>query len=323
MDINNLLTNGMVSHYPKRIVLKGIPKVKHWCNLRTAQGDAIYDVWTEVLDSLINFEVTEFIKSSDELTPMDRFYLFLLLRTGSGVGTDVDLEVPVSEGKYQSEKINIQKFKEIKITKKLQNAVRVKKDEESIVIHTDVLRYRNQRKFETEIAILKEEKNVKYMKEHENTALIEELNTLRNERELLSAEKTISKEELMADIKAGKDVDMSYIQNRQKLTELNQKIDELEKQEKSYWDFKDDNIAIISSFYPFVKTIVGYEGVISLPDFIEFFMELDMTAIDEMVRFISSTYHTLDTSFKVKDRITGEESERSVPLEVAFFLDWR
>lgn len=117
-----LLSNGMLENYPKKVVLKENFKVKHWMNFESVSGgEAIEDMLTDALDSIIDFEKTGLIKSSSELTMNDRKYLFFVQRiVCKGYDFNVKIEQCDKEEckKGFEAKLSLEDLKEEKIKSK-------------------------------------------------------------------------------------------------------------------------------------------------------------------------------------------------------------
>lgn len=117
----DLSSNGMIPNYPKAIWMDYI-RIKHWKDLYMASksGDkAFNDVLTAVLDDVINWEKTEFIKTSDKLTLPDRQKLFLWQRINCK-GSELTIMFKCDDcGQYNELKIDLNTINEEKLQKKI------------------------------------------------------------------------------------------------------------------------------------------------------------------------------------------------------------
>src|SRR5271157_6069335 len=116
-----LVSNGMVEGYPKSVYMRTI-RVKHIRDLifaaeQTNEVDG--RVLTSVLDSLINFEKTGFIKTSDELSMIDRQKLIIWQRVNS---KGQEYVVPYKCPKCGEETENTFKIKDM-VESKLKNNI--------------------------------------------------------------------------------------------------------------------------------------------------------------------------------------------------------
>ncbi|MGA2434105.1 MAG: hypothetical protein ABSG25_02345 [Bryobacteraceae bacterium] len=118
-----LISNGMVENYPKVVYMRTI-RVKHIRDLIFAseQTEDVYGkVLTSVLDSLINFERTGFIKTSDELSMIDRQKLVVWQRVNSkGLNYTIPFTCPKCEEESENT-FSIKDMDEIKLKSKIVN----------------------------------------------------------------------------------------------------------------------------------------------------------------------------------------------------------
>lgn len=120
----SLLSNGKIPDYDTYIYIE-IPKVKHWRELlfasNTGNVETFENVFSSVLNELIDFSKCKYLKVADDLTLPDREKIMYWLKINAkGKDTSIEYECPKCSKKTKIV-FDLTKMREIQLTKKVKD----------------------------------------------------------------------------------------------------------------------------------------------------------------------------------------------------------
>lgn len=326
----DLLTNGMIDNYPKKIYMSTF-KIRHFRELllaRKVSKEAFRDSLTAVYDSLIDFSRTGYITSSSQLTPNDRkkIYIWQKINTKGSAFTMV-FTCPKCKEPDITNDFSLNDCVEIKLTKKvkffdvniykdgneknelnenhiiLNIGVPVRddyKELKNIVDNYKVKAFKELDKYLYIEKIKDLEKEKKELKKSDNAMILEKLREKTNNRRLkLSKGEDIKQIDIeinkaIMDIKGSSDINIAFIDAT--IENLKSKIEE-----------NSEEIKKILKKYNFEETLKYYDEE-----------DFEITSLDDLVFDDELQYDlTICTCIKNKDIINDYiEFVLDLPLKV-------
>jgi len=329
-----LSSNGMLPNYP-RFIWIGYILLKHWKDLYIASkgsSDAFEDVLTGVLDSVIDWDKTGFIKTSDKLTLPDRQKLFFWQRINCK-GPEVTLLFKCGScGELNEVKVDLTTINEDRIKQKIKNEkieINDVKYNLKVPVREDLLKL-NKLLNEYKFNAFKKLSNYLYINEIET--LNSELDRVNNRTNVLILEKMKSmKTNEIEEIK--KDANTKREEIKNKIQEYQNKTDSSLKEVndilgkfylkqlnsisdiKSYKDLEFDD--------PYTNYLVSLILCIeNYPEenIVNFMLNIPGNILKILEQYVSLIYHGFEKSVKTECVFCKDTIFRKLDLTPDFFL---
>jgi hypothetical protein len=321
-----LVTNGMVENYPKVVYMQTI-RVKHIRDLIFAseQGDESYGkVLTSVLDSIINFDRTGFIKSSDELSMTDRQKLVIWQRLNSkGDKYSLPFECPECHEETENT-FSIKDMDEVKLKNKVvEKTIKyfVNEDKEDFSkgnyyeFKLGLPTRKNYLKVKEWINDYKKEvfKKIDGLLYTSNVIELEEMKKrIKMDDNKLFIEQLKNKIETKVSVDEKEDIKEKQKSSKEEIEEINNKIillkekrldnkEEIEKIVEKYQlkiNLEDNNLTFESlffdSFYEFLLSLGCCIKNDDITNYVELMMNLTYNIVADFEKYLKSCFHNIE-----------------------------
>lgn len=331
-----LSSNGMLPSYPKCVWMDYM-KIRDWKNLyiaSKASSEAFDDVLTSVLDGIIDWEKTGFIKTSDKLTLPDRQKLFFWQRINCK-GPEVSLL-------FKCDNPECDQLNEVKIDLTTVNEEKIKQKVKLESININGEKYKLKVPVREDLVklnrLLKEYKYAAFKKINEYL-YIEEINNLEVEMTRIVDNTNRLILEKMKQMKTG-EVDELKKNSISRREEIKIKIDNLKN--KANENLKDINDILEKYYLKKFSTVEDIKGLSDLDfddsytnylvsliiviegfpedNIVKFMLDLPSNILKDLESHIKMIYHGLDKAVKTTCIFCGENIFRKLDLSPDFFL---
>ena len=332
-----LLSNGMIDNYPKEVWLDVI-RVRHWRKLYLCadlNDNEFQDALTSVLDDVINFEKTEFIKTSDSLSKPDRNKLFIWEKINSkGSEYSVSFVCPMCKEPNEN-KFDLRKAKENRIKKKVKEKIieadgvrlELKVPSRIDIIRLDTIISEYKEKIFKDIDKLlyiseveQLEKELKEVKIDENKLILERMKEkLKNKNIKINLNKTSDVEE--NDIEEKNTIIVNEIVKlKNKAKKNTDKINKI--LDKNYFNIKEINSIDDLELDTYTEYLFSLcICIVDVPrNYIEFVMNAKLNVIEQIESYIEDIHHGYTNEIIYKCKKCEYRGHENLSIDPVFFL---